>query len=266
MITLDLKKIEKRKVQINLEKYNRGLSSILMEVNLILDKSGSISNLYKNGKIQELLERIVPMALSFDTNQELGLYLFDDSVSQSKLTVTLNNLENFVQNNLSNISFGGTNYSPAIHKVMNDNFTKSTRTLTKTRKVKSGGLFGFGGSEKLETYTVNEIAYEPNLNKIPVFNIFITDGDNWDKAETIKAIEQASYAGAFFVFVGIGDMGCTEFPFLEKLDDLEGRFVDNANYFSVQNLQNMSDQELYSKLLDEVPQWITTCKQKGILA
>ena len=227
MVTLDLKKIEKRKIQINLEKYNRGISDVKMEVNLILDKSGSISSLYRNGKIQELLERIVPMALSFDDNQELNLYLFDNTVSRSKLTINLGNVENFVKNNLSNITFGGTNYAPAIYKVMDDNFTKSTKTFTKTRKVKYGGLFGFGNNEK-----------------IPVFNIFITDGDNSDKENTIKAIEQASYAGAFFVFVGIGDMGCTNFPFLEKLDDLEGRFIDNANYFSVQNIVNMSDQEL----------------------
>ena len=46
---------------------------------------------------------------------------------------------------------------------------------------------------------------------------------------------------------------------------MEGRFVDNANFFSVNDLNKMSDEKLYNKLLGEYPEWISKAKHLGIL-
>lgn len=62
--------------------------------------------------------------------------------------------------------------------------------------------------------------------------------------------------------VGIGD---SNFEVLEKLDTMEGRFIDNANFFHIKEIEKVSDEELYNNLLNEFPAWLTEAKTKGIL-
>lgn len=58
----------------------------------------------------------------------------------------------------------------------------------------------------------------------------------------------------------------SDFPFLEKLDELSGRLIDNANYFSVTSPDEHSDAELYDLLMAEYPAWLKLAKQHGVLA
>lgn len=46
---------------------------------------------------------------------------------------------------------------------------------------------------------------------------------------------------------------------------MEGRFVDNANFFHIKEIEKTTDEELYNQLLNEFPGWITEAKTKGIL-
>lgn len=46
---------------------------------------------------------------------------------------------------------------------------------------------------------------------------------------------------------------------------MQGRVLDNVDFFSVRNIDNMDSKELYSKLLTEFPQWVTDAKAKGII-
>jgi len=47
---------------------------------------------------------------------------------------------------------------------------------------------------------------------------------------------------------------------------MEGRYIDNANFFHFENIEKVSDEQLYENLLDEFPSWIQEAKEKGILA
>lgn len=91
--------------------------------------------------------------------------------------------------------------------------------------------------------------------------MFITDGDNSDKKESTKAIKKASKHGIFWQFIGIGT---ASFDYLEKLDNMDGRFIDNANFFQVKDLKSISDEQLYSDMMNEYPQYLVEAKQKGI--
>ena len=46
---------------------------------------------------------------------------------------------------------------------------------------------------------------------------------------------------------------------------MTGRYIDNANFFSVNDLESISDEELYNRLLAEYPVWIKEAKDKKIL-
>ncbi len=72
---------------------------------------------------------------------------------------------------------------------------------------------------------------------------------------------KASEYNIFWKFIGIGD---EKFEFLEKLDELKGRFIDNANFISVNDIKGIKDSTLYSDLLEEYNDWLDLCRKSGI--
>ena len=57
----------------------------------------------------------------------------------------------------------------------------------------------------------------------------------------------------------------SDFPFLESLDELPGRLIDNANYFAVHSPDEHSDAALYDLLMTEYPGWLTLASRHGLL-
>jgi hypothetical protein len=53
--------------------------------------------------------------------------------------------------------------------------------------------------------------------------------------------------------------------FLEDLDDMPGRVIDNANFFRAIDFEKMSDEELYSKMMDEYPDYLKEASTKSII-
>lgn len=58
---------------------------------------------------------------------------------------------------------------------------------------------------------------------------------------------------------GLNDLlrayGVSGYGILERLDSMFGRYVDNANLFALDDFKCDSNSELYSRLLNEFPQW-----------
>ena len=46
---------------------------------------------------------------------------------------------------------------------------------------------------------------------------------------------------------------------------MEGRFIDDANFFHLEDMSKLSDEMQYDQLLNEFPQWLQEAKTKGIL-
>lgn len=109
---------------------------------------------------------------------------------------------------------------------------------------------------------VDRFYIEEEPVNLPNYVIFITDGDNSDKSRAEEMISRISGHPIFFQFIGVGD---SSFNFLEKLDDMEDRYVDNANFFSVSNINDMSDDDLYDKLFAEFPSWLKNEKVQEML-
>ena len=219
----------------------KGLEGQKAQVVLVLDFSGSMSHLYGNGSVQDLVERILPIGMAFDDNQEVDFLLFHHGVIELPETLKVSNIPGYINSKIvGKYQMGTTSYAPVIEKVT-DRFSKST---------KSGGFLGLGGKKE---YTQMDL---------PVYCIFITDGNCDDKEETEEAIRKASKTGIFFQFIGIGN---SSFPFLEKLDNLTGRNIDNANFFTVNDLSQKTDDELYQLLLTEFPSYVKEARTKGLI-
>lgn len=226
-----------------------GIEGQVARVMLCIDRSGSMSELYRDGTVQKVISRLVPIAMAFDDNQEMEVVVFDDE-AQTVKSVTTSNLDNYVQKVLNKLDFGGTNYAPAIKEVMKLHGTPYSIGAEIVGFIKSI----FGKKKEVESVKVD----------IPTYVIFITDGENFDERETESVLIEASKQGIFFQFVGIGG---SRFPQLERLDTMEGRFIDNANFFSIstKDLVSLPDNQFYSKLLYEYPDWVKLAKSKNII-
>lgn len=122
-------------------------------------------DLYKNGTVQETLDRLLPISLQMDDDGVVPVYQFNNHTSKAD-DLTISNLDGYVYEKLENPR-GGTSYAPCINDIVED--------------LKEGS------------------------QKTPVFVIFITDGENDDRYETEKALIKASKYPIYFQFVGIGD-------------------------------------------------------------
>ncbi len=234
--TLDVNKLDMRKELILDIKKNKGLEGQKAQVTVCLDYSGSMKTLYTNGTVQTVMERLLPVAMAFDDNQEIDFYLFSNRYWRLA-GIKLSNLADYVTNHIiGKYDMSATSYAPVL-KALFDDFT-------------SGGSFlGFGKKRK-------------QTLDLPVYNIFITDGNCDDKSNTEEVIRDMSKYGIFNQFVGIG---YEQFMFLDKLDNLSGREIDNANFFKVQNIGMETDASLYDKLLTEFPSWIQLARAKGMI-
>jgi len=206
--------INLEKSVINLEKsiQKAGIDLEKRKCNVVfcIDNSGSMYELYRNKIVQKVTERIFPVAMKFDDDQRLEFYTFDHEYKKYP-DVTINNLDNYIDNNRIKDS-GGTEYANPMRQIL----------------------------------------IEKSNDLLPTMVIFITDGDSSDKIETEKLIIEASKYPIFFKFIGIGG---ARFDFLEKLDDLDGRYVDNANFIKINNIDSVSDEELYDMILVEFDDW-----------
>ena len=239
-------KISLSKDKVNLEKHVVNLTKCVVDLSkksgvdlgstrakvvVVLDYSGSMSTLYSNGTVQRTLNRLVPLGLTFDDNGAIDVFLF--SSSYKKLDdLNISNYEHYVSTVVrsSGMSMGGTNYAPVLRAII-------------------------AGDEKTTGIFFIKTEYTPPIvdNGDPTFLLFITDGENADCNATDAIIKKSSYMNVFIQFIGIGN---ERFNYLQKLDDLPGRVRDNTGFSKMQSLDNASDQELYTNVLDQFSKWL----------
>ncbi|KRE46186.1 vWA domain-containing protein [Paenibacillus sp. Soil522] len=211
-------------VQITLEK--KKLTNVTAKVGIVLDITGSMQGLYKNGTVQEVVERILAVACKFDDNAALDVWVYDTHFSRLP-SVTEKDFNQYVQTHILN--------NDAIHKFGRNNEPPVMEDV-------------------IRKYTVEQD------DGMPVFIIFINDGGVVKPIK--KVITASSVLPIFWQFVGIGD---SDFEVLKKLDTMEGRLVDNANFIHLDDISAVSDESLYDQLLNEFPRWLEAAKEKRII-
>lgn len=216
--------LKKRAAGIVLEKKN--LKGVTARVGVVLDITGSMRRLYKEGVVQEVVERVLAVASQFDDDGELDVWVYDNEFSRLPEATEATFMGYVEKNILSN---------DAVHK------------------------FGRNDEPKVMADVIRKYTVE-DPGKDPVFLVFINDGGC--KPGIKKIISDSSVQPIFWQFVGIGD---SNFDVLRKLDTMEGRVVDNANFFHLDDISQVSDEYLYDQLLNEFPMWLKEAKAKNIL-
>jgi hypothetical protein len=96
---------------------------------------------------------------------------------------------------------------------------------------------------------------------MPGLVVFQTDGEPDSRSAAEQALRDASEFPVFFAFVGFGG----GIDFLEDLDTLPGRRVDNASFFHARDPRAVSDADLYDGITREFAQWVPAATAAGVI-
>lgn len=209
-------------IMVQLEKKN--LTNTVARVALVMDITGSMYMAYKNGTVQEIVNKMLPLAVQFDDDGQLDFWYYAKDFNH-RPAVDLGNYRTAVPDNWKDVmnGLGGSNNEPAVME------------------------------DVIRFYRDTEL---------PVYIIFITDGGMAHKGEVKRLMKEASSMPMFWQFVGVDG---SNYGLLEKLDELEGRCVDNAGFFAMDDFMSVSNDELYDRLLSEFPVWLGEAKRLGII-
>lgn len=237
-----------KKAKVSLQKV--GLQDHTAKVALCLDISASMTGFYNSGKIQKFAEKVLALGTRFDDDGAIDIFLFGSSAHDIG-EMSLDNFSGFIPGITRRFPLeGGTNYARAMQSIRSH-------------------YFGSAGARS-----------GPLRQKIPVYVMFLTDGQTSDTSATRQQVQWSSFEPLFWQFMGLGkskkDVAASgggfwaralssDFSFLEELDTMSGRFVDNANFFSVADPDQIPDEQLYDLLMSEYPGWVRGAPAKGLL-
>jgi stress response protein SCP2 len=225
---VNLTKIDllKEKVVVSLEK--KKLTGEKARLCVVLDASGSMGGLFSSGVVQRAFEKALAVAACMDDNGMVDVWFFADGVLRAP-SATEADFEGYVKR---------------IHS-------------------KPGNPIGYGNNEPAVIVDVirKYIEEEPDPT-VPVYVLFFSDGGIYYSEQISKLLTESSFLPIFWQFIGLGN---ADYGILRKLDTLPGRLVDNAGFFSLDDLDKVSDEELYDRILSEYPEWLKTARAKGVI-
>ena len=169
------KKLEKAPKLVSLAKplgvelKKRNLETLVARVGLVMDISGSMTARFKNGTVQEIVNKTLPLAVQFDDDGELDCWYYGTTARRMD-SVNLENYTKAVPKEWKQLmlELGGCNNEPVVLRMV------------------------------LDTYRDTQL---------PVYVLFITDGGVSKKSEIQKIITEASKLPIFWQFVGVGGSG-----------------------------------------------------------
>ncbi len=216
-----------KKAQVSLEKAK--LEQVKARVALVLDASGSMNGQYSKGRVQEVVNRLLPLAVHFDDDGSIDCWAFG-AKPQKLSEITLANHQDFINSD-------------------NDGW----------RKWNLGSRIN--DEPKVMEHLIRH--YQQSSDRTPVYVLFISDGGVHENRKITKLMIEAAKLPIFWQFVGIGGHS---YGILEKLDDMSGRVVDNCSFFALDDLHDVSEEVLYDQLMEEFPSWLKEAGAKGIIA
>ena len=144
----------------------KNLETTVARVGLVLDISGSMVPRFKNGTVQSIVNKTLPLAVQFDDDGELDFWFYGTTAKKMD-SVNLKNYTTAVPEDWKHLmlDLGGRNNEPIVMRMVVDEY-KDT--------------------------------------KIPAYVLFITDGGVNQKKEIQNIITEASHLPIFWQFVGVG--------------------------------------------------------------
>ncbi|MDJ0340046.1 VWA domain-containing protein [Streptomyces sp. H10-C2] len=215
-----------KQAAVSLDKHR--LSGERAAVYLILDRSGSMREFYKDGTVQHLAEQILGLAAHFDDDGTVPVVFFStgvDGIAEVSLTDYSGRIDAL---NKSYGHMGRTNYAAAMEAVI--------------------------------------AHYQRSGATVPAFVVFQTDGGPINKGAATEVLCRAAALPLFWQFVGFGADEFRFLRRLDELPVPAKRVVDNAGFFAAgKDPLAIPDAGLYDQLMAEFPDWLAAARAQGIV-
>ncbi|MEU9036668.1 VWA domain-containing protein [Streptomyces sp. NPDC048352] len=236
--------LRKKQVAVSLSK--AGAQGVTARVVLVLDASGSMSTLYARGTVANVVERMAAVAAQLDDDGEMQAWTFATNPAR-----------------LPDLAIGDLPEWLRLHVRIGQ------MSLFGRKKAAKGLLPGQVdmrqvGFQNEEQKVIAEVRAFVRAHPVPAptLVLFFSDGGVYRNDEIERELRAAVEEPVFWQFVGLGRAG---FGVLERFDTMPGRRVDNVGFFAVDDIDRVSDPDLYDRLLSEFPSWLRAARQAGIL-
>jgi hypothetical protein len=256
-----------------------GLVKHTASVAVMVDASGSMefNHLYSSGKVQTLIERMLPFAVRFDDNAEIDAWLFSSTVSEMH-SITPANFKGCVDRMNWDRYMRGTDYVKAVDTVIQHYGT------TTPRKHPVYLIFVTDGEPSgNKTHAIRKVA---ELASLGIFTQFVAIGEDWPQGDDLTPnqtfeqtggvqtkVEEPGFLGRMFGAKPKTVTRHTPSPqpktsgmrFLVELDEEIDVDVDSANAFAVEDPATVSEERLYALMTREYPEWLPKAKATGLI-
>ncbi|MFD5893098.1 MULTISPECIES: VWA domain-containing protein [unclassified Streptomyces] len=246
-LPVDMRKrlsLRKEQVAVSLDKH--GVTGVVARVILVLDASGSMSALYTRGVVKNVAERMAAVAAQLDDDGEMQAWTFATNPAR-----------------LPDLVIGELPEWLRLHVRVGQ------MSLFGRKKPPKGLVAGqvdmrAVGFQNEEQKVIAEVRAYVRQNPVPAptLVLFFSDGGVYRDAEIERELRAAVEEPVFWQFVGLGR---ANYGVLQRFDTMAGRRVDNVGFFAVDDIEGISDPELYDRLLSEFPSWLREARQAGIL-
>ncbi|MBH0780019.1 VWA domain-containing protein [Nocardia sp. NEAU-351] len=223
---LDLRKQAVAKVLLT-----KGAQGARARIVLVIDKTGSMTSLYRKGVLKRVVQRMIPVAIQLDDDGRLEPYLYANKFA-------------------------------ALPPVTVDRADEWCDTFLHLSGKRGGIDYGRIGAVNNEIPIMREIMDTLDPAADPTLVLFFTDGGFHEKRKITALMREASTLPIFWQFIGLGR---ADYGILRALDTMDGRVVDNAGFFAVDDIDRTTDDNLYQRLLGEFPDWLIAARAAGIL-
>ncbi|MEW1889016.1 VWA domain-containing protein [Streptomyces sp. NPDC085659] len=240
------KRLSLRKQQVAVSLSKHGLDRLTARVILVLDASGSMSALYSRGTVAGVTERMAAVAAQLDDDGEMQAWTFASNPARLP-DLTVGELPEWLRLHVR------------VGQVSLFGRKKPQRGLAPGQvDMRAVGI------QNEEQKVIAEVRAYARANPVPAptLVLFFSDGGVYRNDEIERELRAAVEEPVFWQFIGLGR---GQYGVLERFDTMPDRRVDNVGFFAVDDIEQLSDQELYDRLLSEFPSWLRAARQAGIL-
>lgn len=219
----------------------------LAVVTTYFDRSGSTEDttvgarmggnrLYSDGTMSEVSDYGLAAAIAgFDNDGEVPIWFFHNDVADFPEGDQLVSIDNCVglMERAANEPFGGTYFIPVLRHIVKQ--TLFTEAILRGDEARALDIRDNWTSRQVDELIKPETRWGKDQLKplltlpMPFYARVVTDGEPLDSTADIERyLRWMSQLGIFVGFEGVGNH---KFVFLKKLNELTGRYIDNAGFF-----------------------------------
>lgn len=199
-----------------------------LRVVMCCDVSGSMFDMYRNGRVQRTLDKCFAFATTLSEACTMDLWAFG-AKSRQFGAVTMDNVRDYTF-----AEAGGFERWMSLLNHQYNNEPEAMRDITMI----------YGGTQE------------------PTVVLFLTDGRLSSDWEIEEILIKTSRFPIFWQFIGLHG---EQFGVLDALDRIDGRHTENAAFLKADDIDDLSDNDLYEELLSGAERWLDELEAKNVI-